>query len=121
MTTRDSSIEESHRPPAQWYTCSGFQRDLLLGVVTHDRLDESPYGVALQEWLGARYPRDVVRSRVYHNLGELVEAGLLARDGSSAYRTPYRLTDASKQCLATHGQFVNALDLQALVPDTELE
>ena len=109
--------DESRRPPAQWHACSGFQRDLLLGIVTRHRLDEPPYGVALQEWLGARYPHDVVRSRVYHNLGELVEAGLLARDGSSAYRTPYRLTDAGRQCLATHGRFVDALDLPALVAE----
>lgn len=119
MPDDSPTFDQTHRPPAQWYACSGFQRDLLLGVATHHRLDKCPYGVALQAWLDARYPHDVVRSRVYHNLGELVEAGLLARDGSSAYRTPYRLTDASRQCLAVHGHFVDALDLQTLVPERE--
>jgi len=108
--------DEYSRPPTQWYDCSGFQRDLLLGVATHHRLEESPYGVALQEWLDARYPHDVVRSRVYHNLGELVDADLLTRDPNSAYRTPYRLTDAGRQCLAAHGHFVDALDLSVLEP-----
>lgn len=47
--------------------------------------------------------------------------GLLTQDGSTAHKTPYRLTDTGKHCLAIHGQFVDALDLPALVADATVE
>jgi len=111
-----NTLDESNRQPAQWYECSGFQRDLLLGIAAHDHLNERPYGVALQEWLDARYPTTVVRSRVYHNLGELVDMGLIEPMQSPDRKTGYRLTNAGKASLAAHSRFVNALDLSELLP-----
>ena len=41
--------------------------------------------------------------------------GLLTREAITDRKTAYRLTDLGTQCLATHGRFVDALDLPALV------
>ena len=98
----------------EWYACTGFQRDLLLAIATHDRLDDCPYGLALQEWLNARYPHEVGRSRVYTNLDTLTEADLITRESVDERTNAYRLTDAARTTLARHGQFIAALDLQTL-------
>jgi DNA-binding PadR family transcriptional regulator len=114
MTPPADPHDQSQRQPTQWYACSGFQRDLLLAIATHHRLDDCPYGLALQEWLNARYPDDVGPSRVYTNLDQLADGGLVTREPVDKRTNAYRLTDAARTTLARHGQFIAALDLQTL-------
>lgn len=120
MTDPDAPHDQLQRRPTQWYDCSGFQRDLLLAI-TLTRLDECPYGMALHEWLDARYPVAFHPPRVYSNLGDLTDAGLIERDGISDRTIAYRLTETGRACLAAHGQFVNALELPGLAPTTAPE
>jgi DNA-binding PadR family transcriptional regulator len=121
MTDLADTHDQSQRQPTRWYACSGFQRDLLLAIATHDRLDECPYGLALREWLDARYPDDVGPSRVYTNLDTLIEAELVTRESVDNRTNAYRLTDAARTTLACHGQFVEALNLQSMVADARLQ
>ncbi|MBX0288481.1 helix-turn-helix transcriptional regulator [Halomicroarcula sp. F28] len=121
MTETDPTHEEMHRPPDHWYDCTGFQRDLLLGIATHARLGQDAYGAALHEWLEARYPDDVNRSRVYTNLGDLDETGLVTRRPITDRKTAYELTDTARECLAAHGRLVEELDLPELQPATPIE
>jgi len=111
MTDTSSTPDEPHHSPATWYSCSGFQRDLLVGIATYSRLEQSPYGANLHGWLDARYPTAVNQSRVYLNLGDLVEAGLLRREPITDRKTAYELTDTAQQALATHAAVIDALDL----------
>ena len=121
MTETTPTHDELHRPPDQWYDCTGFQRDLLLGIATHARLDEDAYGANLHRWLEARYPNNVNRSRVYTNLGDLDDAGLVTRRPINDRKTAYELTDTGRACLAAHGQLVQELDLPELLPATPIE
>ena len=113
--------DESHHSPRHWYDCTGFQRDLLLGIATHARLEQDAYGAALYEWLVARYPDEPTRSSVYTNLSDLHDAGLVTRIPITDRKTAYELTDTGRECLAAHGQLVDALDLPAMLPATASE
>jgi PadR family transcriptional regulator PadR len=63
---------------------SGFQRDLLYTIAGLDR----PNGLTLKDELEAYYDSDVNHGRLYPNLDELVEKGLLEK-GSKDRRTNY--------------------------------
>ncbi|MBX0305797.1 MarR family winged helix-turn-helix transcriptional regulator [Haloarcula salinisoli] len=118
MTETNPTHEEMHHPSGHWYDCTGFQRDLLLGIATHDRLDQAPCGANLHRWLEGRYPHDVNRSRVYTNLGDLYDAGMVKRRPINDRKTAYELTEAGQECLAAHGRLVEELDLPDMMPAT---
>jgi hypothetical protein len=117
MTDPDVPHDQLQRRPTQWYDCPSVQRDLLLAIITHKRFQECPHGLALREWLDARYPRELPQSSVVVNLDELADVGLIDRSPVSEHRTAYRLTAQSRACLAVHGQFIDALELPDLAPN----
>lgn len=121
MTETNPTHEELHHPPGLWYDCTGFQRDLLLGIVAHAHLKQAPYGANLHRWLDARYPDEFPCSRVYTNLGDLTDAGLVQRNPINDRKTAYELTEEGRECLAAHGKLVEALDLSEMLPTTSTE
>lgn len=121
MTESDSPADQLQRCPGHWYQCTGFQRDILLAIASHDHLGHEPYGLAIHEWLTTRYPQSVNSSRVYTNLDDLYERGLIKRDQLSKRKNAYRLTEAGKECLAAHGRLVTVLGLPEMMPAQPLE
>jgi DNA-binding PadR family transcriptional regulator len=121
MTETDSPTDQSQRCPGHWYQCTGFQRDILLSIASHCHFGHEPYGLALHEWLNKRYPQAVNTSRVYTNLDDLYERGLVKRERLSERENAYRLTEAGKECLAAHGRLVNVLDLPEMMPAQAIE
>lgn len=75
---------------------TAFQRDVLAVLATL----EEPNGSTVLSTVEDLYGCDINNGRLYPNLGELADAGLVAKgelDGRSNY---YRLTDAGRDRLA---------------------
>ena len=116
MTDHPTHDQLQHRPD-RWYHYTTRQRDSLLAIATHTRLEERPTAAAIQSWLAPRYGTSLDRPTVETTLQELATAGLLVRDRQPTHSTAYRLTDPARTTLASHGRFIDALDLQTLPND----
>lgn len=68
---------------------TGFQRDLLYVVAGL----EKPHGLAIKEELEAYYEGEVHHGRLYPNLDELVEKGLVEKGEIDRRTNFYALTD----------------------------
>ena len=66
------------------YDLTGFQRDLLYVIAGKNR----PHGLAIKEELEQYYESEIHHGRLYPNLGELVEKGLVEK-GELDRRTNY--------------------------------
>lgn len=103
--------DELHHPPARWYACTGFQRDLVLASATVAHMGDCPYGLALRAWLDDRYPEPINPTCVYGNLETLCEAGFIEPTPVTQRKKAYRLTDAGREALLAHARFVDGLDI----------
>ena len=70
------------------YDLTGFQRDLLIVVAGLDR----PYGLAIKEKLDEYYEKEIQHGRLYPNLDELVEKGLIDKGEIDRRTNFYKLT-----------------------------
>jgi len=70
------------------YDLTGFQRDLLVVI---SGLDE-PHGLAIKEELEDYYESEVNHGRLYPNLDELVEKGLVEKGEKDRRTNVYHLT-----------------------------
>ena len=66
------------------YDLTGFQRDLLYVIAGQ----EEPHGLAVKEELEAYYESEIHHGRLYPNLDDLVEKGLVEK-GTIDRRTNY--------------------------------
>ncbi|WP_424016304.1 PadR family transcriptional regulator (plasmid) [Halorientalis pallida] len=67
---------------------TGFQRDLLYVIAG---LDE-PHGLALKEDLDAYYETEIHHGRLYPNLDDLVEKGLVEKGSKDRRTNVYSIT-----------------------------
>ncbi|MBX0325666.1 PadR family transcriptional regulator [Halomicroarcula sp. F13] len=96
-----------------YHDLTGFQRDLLEAIAA---VDDEPYGLALKDYLDDRYADPINHSRLYQNLSQLAELGLLSPEQLDERTNAYRLTDAGRTVLYRH-----ARDLQAVCPSDALQ
>jgi DNA-binding PadR family transcriptional regulator len=98
---------------------TGFQRDLLFVLAGNDRVK----GTEIMNTLRETQSRELLPSRVYTNLDELAESGLInkgQRDGRTNY---YELTEAGvdsvRRRLEWQAQFVSSEQFEAVAPLAE--
>jgi DNA-binding PadR family transcriptional regulator len=82
---------------------TAFQRDLLYAISCHDR----PHGVKIREHLESYYPEDINNGRLYPNLNELVEKGLVDKGSIDDRTNCYLLSQAGRQKLLARRQWEN--------------
>jgi len=80
---------------------TGFQRDLLWTILDlqSDPATERTYGLALKEELERQYENEIFHGRLYPNLDELVEYGLVEKQELDRRTNEYRLTGAGRALL----------------------
>ena len=101
-----------------WHDCTGFQRDLLKAIADHDEYDREPYGLALRDWLEAKYDDEINHSRLYQNLAQLEDRGLVAKTSIDARTNAYELTDTAEELVRHQAQsFANVVGHDLLVTD----
>jgi DNA-binding PadR family transcriptional regulator len=84
-----------------YHELTGFQRDLLEAIAA---VDDDPYGLALKDYLDERYAEPINHSRLYQNLDQLIDSGLINRDELDARTNVYTLTDAGRHKLQCHAE-----------------
>jgi DNA-binding PadR family transcriptional regulator len=75
------------------YDLTGFQRDLLVVIAGL----EGPHGLAIKEELEEYYESDVNHGRLYPNLDELVEKGLVEKGEKDRRTNIYHLTQRGQR------------------------
>lgn len=74
---------------------TAFQRDTLWLVLDMDH----PKGIAIKEALGDLYGKEVLHGRLYPNLDDLAERGLLEKGKQDDRTNYYRVTSAGADVL----------------------
>ena len=103
MTKSDAhtqSTDELHSNDTTWYDLLGFQRDLLL-VAAEVAGEELPKGLTLMRRLEGRYSDPINHGRLYTNLNDLEEKGLIESEEVDGRTNAYRITDRGRDLLAT--------------------
>ncbi|AAV44552.1 MULTISPECIES: helix-turn-helix transcriptional regulator [Haloarcula] len=79
-----------------YHDLTGFQRNLLEAIAA---VDDDPYVLALKGYLNERYADPINHSRLYQNLDQFTDKGLVNRDELDARTNAYTLTDAGQDTL----------------------
>ena len=74
---------------------SAFQRDTLYAV---GKLQD-PHGLAIKQQLEAYYNSEVNHGRLYPNLDQLVERGLIDKGQKNDRTNEYQLTDRAREMI----------------------
>ena len=109
MTIDDTTMSDAHTQPTDephsdettWYDLLGFQRDLLLVAAEVDG-EELPKGLTLMARLEDRYSGAINHGRLYSNLGDLEDEGLIETEEIDGRTNAYRITDRGRELLAGH-------------------
>jgi DNA-binding PadR family transcriptional regulator len=72
---------------------TGFQRDLLVIIASHNDDDEiGPKGLEIKREIEEYYNEKINHGRLYPNLDELVKKGLVAKGSTDGRTNSYNLT-----------------------------
>lgn len=74
------------------FDLTAFQRDLLFVIAGRNE----PHGLALKEVLEQSYETEINHGRLYPNLDDLVEAGLVEKGQIDRRTNSYTITDTGK-------------------------
>lgn len=77
------------------FALTGFQRDILYVVAGL----EDPKGTGIKDELDQYYETEIHHGRLYPNLDELVEQGLVEKGKKDDRTNEYRLTDRGRSTL----------------------
>jgi len=82
-----------------WSDLTGFKRDVLEAIQRLDNEGETTYGLAIKRELERVYDEEVNHGRLYPNLDDLVEAGLVEKGELDKRTNSYDLTAEGKSML----------------------
>ena len=75
------------------YDLTGFQRDILYAIAGQD----APKGLAIKDELDSYYESEINHGRLYPNLDELVEKGLVEKGTIDDRTNSYDLTQRGRR------------------------
>lgn len=80
---------------------TAFQRDTLyvIAAIESDDADEQPYGLAIKRGLEDYYGIDVHHGRLYPNLDDLVDDGLIEKSELDRRTNSYELTERAYRAM----------------------
>ena len=90
---------------AAWIDLTGFQRDLLVAIYERDE----PHGLALKSALQDRYDTEVNHGRLYPNLDELVELGLVEKGSIDQRTNSYETTLSGRSLVENQAHRLNSI------------
>ncbi|TKX49986.1 DNA-binding protein [Halorubrum sp. ASP121] len=105
--TDEPNRDETARDDTAWYDLLGFQRDLLL-VAAEVEAEGLPKGLALKQRLEARYSDAINHGRLYTNLSDLEDEGLIETEEIDGRTNAYCVTDRARELLAGRRDAINA-------------
>lgn len=82
-----------------WSDLTGFQRDLLMAIRRCTEEELVPTGRTINDRLESRYDEEINNGRLYQNLGDLVERGLLEKGFVDGRTNTYSLSEPAADML----------------------
>ncbi|WP_335999190.1 PadR family transcriptional regulator [Halorientalis halophila] len=104
-----TETEPTNTADVTYADLSAFQRDVLFVLRQLERSEEDSYGLAIKRRLEARYGEEVNHGRLYPNLDDLVELGLVERGEIDKRTNRYTLTDDGESLLRSHADTLDEL------------
>jgi len=101
MATSENTSEGTARQRSIPRDLTSFQRNLLLVLS-----EEPKYGLAIKRELEDYYGEDVNHGRLYPNLDELVDQGLIDKSQLDKRTNQYELTDLGHDTVQDHLEWV---------------
>lgn len=102
------NVESDHVDRAQQYSSlTAFQRDCLLAIAQITGHNDQPYGLEIKRTLNDWYQEDINHGRLYPNLDELSEAGLISIGQLDERTNKYELTDEATDMLEYYREQLN--------------
>ena len=97
------------------FDLTGFQRDIMYLVAGID----SPHGLAVKDELEKYYESEIHHGRLYPNLDELVDKGLIQKGKKDRRTNVYALTDRGLRELESRREWENSYieDKQTVLAD----
>ncbi|MFC6962993.1 helix-turn-helix transcriptional regulator [Halocatena marina] len=80
----------------------GFQRDLLVVLAR----DDAQYGLELKSDLETRWDTKISRSRLYSNVNDLIERGLIEKAELTGRANHYAITDRGEQLINAYSTWI---------------
>jgi DNA-binding PadR family transcriptional regulator len=104
-----TETESSSTVDVTYADLSAFQRDVLIVSRRLETSEEDSYGLAIKRRLESRYDDDVNHGRLYPNLDELVDLGLVERGEIDKRTNRYTLTPDGRSLLEAHADHLDEL------------
>jgi PadR family transcriptional regulator PadR len=95
---------------------TAFQRDIIYVVAGND----NPHGLAIKEALDDYYNEDINHGRLYPNLDDLVDLGLIEKGERDRRTNEYELTDRGVRELTARREFEDELVEEVLEDPAEV-
>lgn len=96
----DESVPNVPDEPQPLAGLTGFQRDLLFVVASLN--GTNPDGVRIKRELRENYDEEINHGRLYQNLRELVDEGLIEKRPVDGRTNAYRASPAAREYLEAH-------------------
>lgn len=78
---------------SEWHNLTGFKRDLLISIGELETEDALVYGLGIMHRMEGYYERELNHGRLYPNLDDLCESGLIERAPVDKRTNEYLLTE----------------------------
>ncbi|RXK47824.1 helix-turn-helix transcriptional regulator [Halorientalis pallida] len=86
---------------------TAFQKEALLAITRLEDSDEEPYGLGIKRQLQERLGEEVNHGRLYPNLDDLVDLGLLEKEALDKRTNTYTLSEEGKGLLRAYRDYVD--------------
>ncbi len=103
---------------ATWTDLTGFKRDCLEAIRRLENKGETSYGLAIKRELERQYGEAILHGRLYPNLNDLVDAGLVEKGELDKRTNSYDLTAEGKAMLEQRARLLaDACGMEQRVAD----
>ena len=89
----------NNAPDVEFSDFHAFERDLLYAVRALEREGEPPKGLDVKVYLEAEYAGEINHSRLYQNLGGLIDRGYLTKGKKDDRTNEYATTETAREIL----------------------
>ncbi|RXK46160.1 PadR family transcriptional regulator [Halorientalis pallida] len=89
---------------------STFEKELLFAIAEIEAAGDDPYGLEIKRRIADQLEIEVNHGRLYPNLDDLVEYGLVEKSELDKRTNEYSLTDAGAKLITNYAQRLESLD-----------
>jgi len=110
---RVTRLEEDVRLVAdggvRWLDLSEFQQQVVKAIIEIEQRGGEPYGLGIKELLSERYNEEVNHGRLYPNLDDLVEQGIIEKSELDKRTNAYESTPLARSMVAGEAEHMASL------------